>query len=307
MISDDGTKRDVSTIVNRQFFAATYKSLNDPFECSARFSGDNRTIESLQTKISHMTYNAGIFSLCKPLPNEKFPCSETMWAYYADSHKGFCIAYDIDVLNDRMHYDLIDVINVNYQDNSPIVSADDSDDSIREKIFGKKSKHWKKENEIRLVFGNSGLKSIPQDAITAIYFGLNMPLSERNDIINGLNDSGISFFQMETIPNHYKLRATPLMGEIEYRIIKFERKPLVDNYNILYMAEAKDKQSIEEFVTEFRKTLTRPSNITVVDDSRACDLLDKFGRTDEEEAFVSKHWLAYSTFDAPEFVWYHPE
>ena len=44
-----------------------------------------------------MAYSAGVYSLIKPLDNETFPCSELMWAHYADSHKGFCIEYDLDI------------------------------------------------------------------------------------------------------------------------------------------------------------------------------------------------------------------
>lgn len=29
--------------------------------------------------------------------------------------------------------------------------------------------------------------------------------------------------------------------------------------------------------------------------------------TPEETIFISKHWIAYSSFDAPEYVWMYPE
>lgn len=48
---------------------------------------------------------------------------------------------------------------------------------------------------------------------------------------------------------------------------------LVDNYMILYGSENKDKHSLKDFVLRFRKTLKRPSNITIIDDIRAKEIL----------------------------------
>lgn len=54
------------------------------------------------------------------------------------------------------------------------------------KVFGTKSLAWEYENEIRLVFLESGIKHYSQEIVTGIYFGLNIGLEERNLIINKL-------------------------------------------------------------------------------------------------------------------------
>lgn len=303
----DGSKRDVTTICNLQLFAATYKTLNDPFECSVRYNDEAAKDKFFQSKVNSLLFNAGICSLFKADGTAKYPCSETMWSYYGNSHKGFCIAYDLDAFSESEDFDIIESLDILYQDNSPIIYSSDSVEIIRQKLFGRKSSAWNKENEVRLLFNSSGLKKIPPNAIVAIFFGLNMPLKYRQEIISGLEHTNIEFYQIETIPNCYKLKATKLMGTADFEILNFERRLVVDNYNILYKSSAKDKQSIESFVAEFRKTLWRPTNITIVDEPIICALLDKQSKSVKEQKLIAEHWIAYSSFDAPEFVWYYPE
>lgn len=308
-VNSDGTKRDIQTICKQQLFAATYKSLNDPFECSVRYRDDGAKEKSFETKIRYLVYNAGILSLFKSQLNEPFPSSETMWAYYANSHKGFCIAYDLDMLTsgNSLDFDLVDCIDIRYQKNPPEVFSSDSSEVMREKHFGRKSLSWKKENEVRLVFNTSGLKNIPQDALVSIYFGLNMPLKERQEIMSGLKDLDIDFYQITTIPNSYKLKAIKVDDIANIEIIKAERKSMLDNLTILYKSEAKDRQTIELLIETIRKTLSRPTNICIVDDIKSGILLEKYPPTPEERKYLAEHWVAMSTFDAPQYMMYYPE
>lgn len=302
----DGSKRDVRTICSQQLFAATYKALNDPFECSVRYNDETAKDNFFQSKVNSLLLNAGICSLFMA-GKTKFPDSETMWSYYANSHKGFCIAYDLDAFSKSENFDIIECLDIKYQDNSPIIYSTDSIDIIRQKLFGRKSKAWHKENEVRLLFHSHGLKDIPQNAIIAIFFGLNMPLKYRQEIISGLEGTEIEYYQIETIPSCYKLKATKLIEMTEFEVLNFERLLVVDNYNILYKSPAKDRQSIEAFVSAFRKSLSRPTNITIVDDPLTCDLLNKQNKSVNEQNFIAEHWIAYSTFHNPEIVWYYPE
>lgn len=308
-VNTDGSKRDIRTICERQLFAATYRTLNDPFECSVRYKDDNAKDKAFESKINSLVYNAGIFSMFKAQAHEHFPSSETMWTYYANSHNGFCVAYDLDILSSTpsSNFDLIDCIDIKYQNNSPEIFSSDTIEVMREKHFGRKSVSWKKENEIRLIFQTSGLKHIPDDALVAIYFGLNMPFEDRQKIMDGFNGIDISFFQIETIPNCYKLKATRVDNIANIEIIKAERKPMLDNLTILYKSEAKDRQTIEALIKTIRNSLSRPSNICIVDDMKSGILLDKYPPTTEERKYLSEHWIAMSTFDAPECVFYYPE
>lgn len=308
-IDTDGSKRDIRTICNRQLFAATYRTLNDPFECSVRYNDDSAKNKAFESRINALIFNAGIFSLFRPNSHESFPSCEAMWTYYANSHRGFCIAYDLDVMLSckSTNFDLVDCLEITYQDNSPVIYSSDSIDVMREKHFGRKSVSWKRENEVRLIFSNSGLKQIPTNAITAIYFGLNMPFEDRQEIMSGLDGIDVDFYQIETIPNCYKLKATKVENIANIEIIKADRKPMLDNLTILYNSTAKDRQTIETLIREIRKTLSRPTNICIVDDIKSGILLDKYPPTVVERKYLGEHWIAMSTFDAPDVVFYYPE
>jgi hypothetical protein len=312
VVDDSGILRDTSTICGNMLFASKYEHLNDPFECSARFSTNKAKDRSFDANLQRDVFQAGIYSLCLKQIDEKFPSNETMWAHYANSHKGFCIAYDLDILEDSLSsdFDLLCKLDVKYQDNSPVIDEQDSFQVMREKLFARKSKAWKSEHETRLIFKTDGLKPIPQNAIVAIYFGLNMTLKERNCIINGIKCNDITYFQIERIPNCYKLKATEIMdiSDIDYEVLAFERLPRVDNYEILYKSEAKDKNTIEAFIKHLRKGLSRPSNLNLVDDARALKLMAwNYTPNASELQFISEHWIAMSTFDAPDYVSYYPQ
>lgn len=153
----DGTKRDICIICNHQLFAGTYDKLNDPFECAVRYETDALKNKLFQDRIATEIFSAGIYSLSIPQTGDKFPNNETMWAHYANSHKGFCLAFDLDAFSDKSlprldDFDLENCIDIDYQDNSPIIYGGDSTEEVRKKLFAKKSKAWKRENEVRLIF-----------------------------------------------------------------------------------------------------------------------------------------------------------
>ncbi len=74
----DGSKRDVKTICNKQLFAATYNTLNDPFECSVRYNDEDAKNNYFQSKVTTLLFNAGIFSIFMTNGKDKFLGIETM-------------------------------------------------------------------------------------------------------------------------------------------------------------------------------------------------------------------------------------
>ena len=51
------------------------------------------------------------------------------------------------------------------------------------------------------------------------------------------------------------------------------------------------------------------SNITLIDDVRVKDIIDKpsMMMSLEEIDMLSKHWIGYSIYTSPEVVWMYPE
>ena len=91
---------------NYKIYASLLSDFNDPFE------GD--TWEDTETDISIRTYNQGERQELKiSLNNRSYYCISAsnndeilcdniqMWSHYADSHKGFCIEYDLNKLIDK--------------------------------------------------------------------------------------------------------------------------------------------------------------------------------------------------------------
>lgn len=306
----DGQKRDTIQLSENKLHAANFRILNDPFEGSVDLPKSER-YDSWVTPLKQGIYDVGVYSLSKPKDGESFPCNELLWAHYANSHKGFCIEYDLELLGGTLcrNFDISNRINVDYKDQRPEVLETDNIFDVQTKVFGTKSLAWEYENEVRLVFSKEGLKPIAKEAVTAIYFGLNISLEDRRDIVNRMSGRNIDFYQVERVENLYELKATKLEFDYLHDIVDVEPMKYIDNYIILYKSINKDKNTIYEFVEQFRTKLTRPANITIIDNLKIKDLINKprFQLSEEEVNLEAKHWIALSTFDAPATVWMYPE
>jgi len=310
---DNGKKRDIYQLYDNLFYAAALRELNDPFEGSVELPNAD-VHERWVTPLIQDTYNVGIYSLSKPKDSETFPCNELLWAHYANSHQGFCIEYDLDLLmsNKSTAFDIRNKMGVAYERERPKVVETDNIFQVQQKVFGTKSIPWGYENEVRLVFLKKGLKPIIEGAITAIYLGLNISFEDRQTIIELFRKKGIDIYQVDRVENLYKLNATKLVFDYDaYEIINIEHCPRVDNYLILYNSQNKDKHSIKDFVLRFREGLKKPSNITIIDDIQVKDILLNYVprslMSKHDIDLQAKHWIAYSTFDAPEHVMMYPE
>lgn len=308
----DGERRDTMQLLQNTFYAAKLCKLNDPFEGSVMLPKSEKH-EHWVTPLIQDLYNIGIYSLSKPKNQEDFPDNELLWSHYANSHKGFCIVYDLDKLmsNPSPDFDIRNLIHISYENKRPEVFETDDTLQIQKKVFGTKSLAWQYENEVRLVFLKDGLKPVAKDAVQAIYFGLNISLEHRRDIIDKMSGKNIDYFQIERIENTYQLKASKLTFDYSYDIINFEPQRTVDNYLVLYKSPNKDKITIIEFVGLFRQHINRPANITIIDDLKVQSILSNYSprklMSSEEIELQSKHWIAYSSFDAPECVTMYPE
>ena len=210
-----GLERDLKTLESMKLFAPTSDKLNDP--CEGVFIDEivSDKVNSLHPyfkqgfkRFYEENKNIGIYSLSKT------PIDELLWAYYANSHKGFCIEYDLEELlkiNDlKTHFD------VNYGDinklNFGTAFVNNSIEKLLKLILGNKSNVWRHEDEIRLLTESSGSKEISEEAITGIYFGLRMPecsdedkVVSQNDIMFALKNKNIKFYKMYLESDSYQL------------------------------------------------------------------------------------------------------
>ena len=139
---------------NGLVYCSSYKDLNDPFEGQFRKIYPNIQFGSTQ-------FGKGQFGDKPPTREDldryytleqKRICSfsETnedvmMWSYYADSHKGICIEFDID------EKEMSDFYTVDYDDDLKRVKSIVIDENIATNILKRKTKQWDFEYEVRLI------------------------------------------------------------------------------------------------------------------------------------------------------------
>lgn len=213
---------DLQTIEKNQFWASNLEQLIDPCEAMT----DTRRIKTLfnliagslgitskeELKFIHnntdqvlsLDGKMGIYALSKTY------LDELLWAHYANSHKGFCLEYDLNILLKSEGEKGIYSFPVLYKKRPPKISYLDvfksEADSVIRKFAFYKSKRWEYEKEHRIVTTKPGLNSYYYTALKAIYFGLRMNEADKNEIMNRLKGRGLKYYQIEQIKNTYNFR-----------------------------------------------------------------------------------------------------
>lgn len=216
-------ERDIQTVVNNQFWSSTLEQLNDPCEALTDKTRINKlfkwianllniySIENMELINNNtrdvLNFNGkfGIFSL------QKTHLDELLWGHYADSHKGYCLEYDLDKLIENDGENIFYSSTVKYRTKPPIqrvigIVKNDIKHIIRKTAFNK-PKRWAYEEEYRIATINHGLNSHDINALKAVYFGLRMRENDKNLIINRLKGKGIKYYQIMQIPNTYKFKS----------------------------------------------------------------------------------------------------
>ena len=146
----------------------------------------------------------GIYALSTTFKNEP------LWAYYGFNHEGFCIEYDLELLNHSYTDQPIYKIKVEYSETRPQLTTKDLDalrknnfKPLLQKLLGTKSKGWGNEDEIRLISDDPGLTSIKENAVTAIYFGHRMKSRRKTKMMSELSGKNIQFYQMHLDEKNY--------------------------------------------------------------------------------------------------------
>lgn len=327
-----GIYRDIDSLLKDKFCASSLTKLNDPFEATyvdnikdalkileLLFKANVEEVEKRWDELIHFKEKVGVYSLA--LSGSAYPDNELMWAHYADSHKGFCIEYDIDKLEDSEEFTFnVNKMKLNYQDVPPVIGIGDikQQSDFLSKMFGTKSKYWEYENEIRLLYSIDGVKKYNPFALKAVYFGLNMDTKLQNLIIKGLANRDVKFYKMHRQPNSYKLMPALICKNeriienrllpSQYEILKIDHKHAVENFHVLYKGAKIKKELLERFVSKFREEYaTKQSNVNLYDSKDIVDLIEVYPLQDAKRALMALHWIAMSTFEAPESILMYPD
>ena len=280
-----GTENDLKALENNQYWSSSIEQLNDPCEAitdtkrvkrflnyigqkvGAKTKEDFELINDNTDEVLSMDNKMGIYSLSKT------PLDELLWAHYANSHKGFCIEYDLDILLKNDGENHVHSFPVVYSKKPPSIGFLDiiknKQSSFIKKFAFHKSKRWEYEQEHRIVTSKIGLNSYYHKAMKSIYFGLKISESDKNQIINLLKSRGINFYQIELEKNSYSFKAVKLEAEssLEYNYLQ-QLPTAITNGKIIEFEILKSKifnfAGIGEFKILLRQELNKSEIETLI-------------------------------------------
>lgn len=92
-----------------------------------------------------------------------------------------------------------------------------------------------------------------------------------------------------------------------YEIIRTPYTPTVQNFEVLIKFNEFNQESIKKFIEKFRKEYcTNKCNISIYDSKEIIDLIDKKPLEGDDYIKVADHFIAMSTFDSPDYLWWYP-
>jgi len=214
-------ERDLNSIEKNYFWGANFETLNDP--CETIITKESLTKqanfilpifgrkskekfkpveEALDNVLAHVN-KIGIYSLSKTY------IDELLWAHYGNSHNGYCIEYDLDILLKSYNSDKVYSFPIVYQEKPPSVDFNNiiksgTSNNLIQKMAGYKSRRWQYEEEIRIVTEDFGVHSYNHEALTGIYFGLRINEKYKTEIMKRLKGRGVNYYQIEQVPKTYK-------------------------------------------------------------------------------------------------------
>lgn len=208
-------------ITEKQLYFASPSQFNDPFDCALPFRYDPKelTDDNIFLKYKEMTERQypekspqEIHEICYKEQQEgrmkdpnywkdyhpKFqesvdksfgivsltskPCNLLMWSHYANSHQGFCVGLDANIL-----YEIVGggIGHVFYDDKFPYTSLFDDIETIIRHLNTKSILHWEYEDEYRITKNGYSKKTIqlPSEVFKEVIIGCKCPESIQKEIL----------------------------------------------------------------------------------------------------------------------------
>lgn len=203
-----------SALINTEIYFASFDQFNDPYDgnISLRYHKEDITEENVfkklytLAKIVHPDWSEKqIHDYCFKIQKRRFfedenhirqvnesyykkRCEDTgifslamepdnylMWSHYGNSHKGFCIGYEIAELKNIITDDF-GIFSMYYENELPFFDLFEDDMKFTKKTLCSKSEVWKYEREYRIIrFGYSRKTlNISPEVIAEIIFGVKM-------------------------------------------------------------------------------------------------------------------------------------
>jgi hypothetical protein len=226
--------RDLASLRDATFYAASRHTLNDPFEgrfdrapldlqfdairglvsvITPTVSASFDAVSVAANEVLEFVDKSGIFSLSYNA------LQELMWAHYGGSHHGFCIGYDLEKLVE-FEPNVHQFFNVQYSNAIPVPRQSDlifseSPLNLLKKMLGMKSKPWAYEEEVRVISVPPGLHEHDYRAVKVVYFGLRCPESTRLAVMKALAGRSVAYEQVISPPSSYALQTKKIPDQYD--------------------------------------------------------------------------------------------
>ncbi len=169
----------------------------------------------LKKSVSEINENQYLYDLSQNLINNQGLCCFSsvndnllMWSHYANSHKGVCVGYDVELLRQSFPNSKIASFGwVQYGKRFPKVDFIKNELQSLNRVVRYKSIDWEYEKEIRIM-STPGPHSFKPDAIKEVIFGLNTPKLQINTVMALLlkNFRSLSISKVEIMDGEYRIR-----------------------------------------------------------------------------------------------------
>lgn len=323
--------RNIGMIASHEIWASTFKDLDDnvfegkindalvkQLEVIAQIPG--APVDDVKSKwldLRKYVDNAGIYSLSQS--KQGFADNAKMWSEYADSNKGFCLGFDLDMLLDSEELPFnLEEVKVNYSETVPEVSLSDLNDYTRiyTKMLGTKHTRWDYQNEIRVVYDKPGKHRYNPYALKEVYFGVMTSEENKQKILKALKGCELDVYQMHPKSGSYELEAKlvkhidrdiPILLDSEtYEILARRDFRIAETYDVLYKAEDNSKEAIRTFVRMFEQQYgVKRMNINLFNSMDVIPVLGKYPLTGKEEALYDRCLIAAKYIDSDEVFFTH--
>ncbi|MEB8328659.1 DUF2971 domain-containing protein [Flavobacteriaceae bacterium KMM 6897] len=213
---------DFESLTQNYYWASNVKELNDVFESTIDSTQIDKIFESLAKMINkdvgvealkmlknntnEVLTNKDLFAIFSTSTDFK---NELLWAHYANSHKGFCIEYDLELLRNVDGAKHVIINPIKYIKSPPKFNILDlvrnKENNIAGKVGFHKSKAWEYEKELRILTMKNGKVQYPFNAITGVYFGINSSEKLKNKVKKALQNHSVNFYEMKRKEKSYLL------------------------------------------------------------------------------------------------------
>lgn len=230
------TAADTATLIDRfrqlvddnALWASDPRTFNDPFECKVvldldaatevrrtryfcdnpnssddDFEGWNRGLDRGKWYVEQQV-RAGIMGTYGIVCLTQRWDHELFWAHYGQDHTGFCVGFDRKALVGWSEPHAFG--DVQYLDDAPVFKyfTESPDDFVRKTVFSK-SKAWSYEEEVRLLFEGSGLRTLPVGAVKEVTLGCRAPSGLRDLAKIYLSTAPFSLYQAAERLDRFRL------------------------------------------------------------------------------------------------------